>query len=207
MLLPPDISYRILHVDEAAAAPWEEILSAAEKARLLEWKHEKRRREFIAGRMAARLLLADRLKIPPTDISVGVADTGAVHAGDHNLFLSISHSGEWAAAAVGDKPLGVDLERITPRRPDLHRFILHFEEYNLLDRLPLTRDEALILCWTLKEAALKAGCTGFRQSPKSFRLEIEPDKGAAVVRGADGERWNSVFERVADCYLAIAYEP
>jgi 4'-phosphopantetheinyl transferase len=213
MHLPDDIDLR-LTVRPASAPLALDTLTGEEQARLDGFGSEKRRREFALGRATARALLADRLAVAAPDVPLRVAADGAPDLDDDPesdgaLRVSIAHAATseqtLAVAAVGERPLGVDLEPIRPRRPDLYRFLLHPEDYDVLDRLPHDHDAAQVLLWTLKEATLKAMRTGFRVSPKKLRLAVEPGRGTASVRVEGGGRWVLRFARRDGCFLAVAF--
>lgn len=59
--------------------------------------------------------------------------------------------------------------------------MLRNDEQDMFDAMPLDRDRAVILCWTLKEAALKAVRMGLRQSAKACRLDINITAGTATA--------------------------
>lgn len=183
----------------------EEILSDAEHTYLKSVSHEGRRREYTAGRLLARRLVADQLGITPGNVRLIVADDGSLQLPETSLSISLAHSKNGVCATIAHQtPIGIDLEGIKPRHPDLYRFILHPDEYSLLDNAPLSRDELLILCWALKEATLKGMKTGFRCSPKKIRLNIDFDnhKANMVVQGRN--LWKGFFEQIDGNFLAIA---
>jgi len=75
---------------------------------------------------------------------------GKPHLAD-GRHISISHSHQFSAIAIGDKPLGIDIEK---ERPKVHRIasrFLHSSELtpNATDRMRTTQ-------WCIKEAAYKA---------------------------------------------------
>jgi 4'-phosphopantetheinyl transferase len=73
---------------------------------------------------------------------------------------SISHDDTYVAAVLDTAPIGVDLERISDRRPELHDRIADPRERELLtpwDALAFTR------LWTAKEAVLKAAGVGIAE--------------------------------------------
>ncbi len=206
MHVPSDIAYCRLTYDADRAPAWKKMLSAEERARLDAFPRAERRRAFLLGRAAARTLLAEQLGTCPADVPLHVAPGGCVEVGGADRLLSIPHSGPRAVAATARRRVGVDLERIRPRRAGIERFLLHPDEPDLLDRLPLGRARALILCWTLKEAALKAARTGLRRFPTRLRLHVDLPAQAAHVRD-EIEAWHVRFEEWDGCYLAVAFEP
>ncbi len=207
MQLPDDIALRFA-AREATAPPLVAALSAEERARLGGFGSPKRRREFALGRDAARSLLAERLGVAPAAVPLCVAGDGAPEPGGAALHVSIAHASALeqtlAVAAVAARPVGVDLEVVRARRPDLYRFILHPDEVGVLEALPYGHDAAQVLLWTLKEAALKAMRTGFRVSPKALRFAGPPSEGSAVLRRG-AERWDLRWAERDGCFLAVAF--
>lgn len=207
MQLPPDISYLILSLDELSSTAWESLLSREERERIESFGSARRKRQFAAGRVAARILLAERLTVRPADVPLCVAGDGAVEVGASPYYLSISHAGDRAVAAVAGRPIGADIERIIPRRPDLHRRFLNDSEMEHLDELGIDRTDAYILCWALKEAVLKGRRSGFRDSPKRLSLSICPAEQSAIVRVEGEKPWSTAFEWLDGYCLAIAFQP
>lgn len=207
MDLPADISLRF-GVHEASAPLALDALPHDERLQLEGFRHERRRHEFALGRATARALLAERLGVAAQDVPLRVAEDGAPEL-DGDLYVSIAHTrtrGQTRAAAVAaSRPVGVDLEQVRPRRPDLYRFLLRPDDYDVLDQLPLDHDAAQVLIWTLKEATLKALRTGFRLSPKKLRLSVEPERQAATVRTEEGALWSLRYAERDGCFLAVAF--
>ena len=205
--LPARLSACLL--DDADADP--AVLTAPERARLAGLGHPARRRQFVLGRTAARTLAGRRLGVAPGDVDLGVGADGAPEI--PGLGVSIAHTGRGGAtaalAAVAPGAVGVDLERIAPRRPDLWRRILGPDEHALLDALGGPSDSVQTLLWTLKEAVLKAQRTGFRAGGRSVRLALgaagaPPDRGLATAASDAGD-WRVAFGRERDLWLAVAW--
>jgi 4'-phosphopantetheinyl transferase len=208
MDLPDDIELRL--AVRAAAAPLAlEALPFSEREEAEGFGSERRRRTFALGRATARSLLGDRLGVAAPDVPLRIAADGAPEVEGGGLCVSIAHAATseqtLAVAAVGRQPLGVDLEPIRPRRPDLYRFLLHPDEYGVLQRLPLDHDAAQVLLWTLKEATLKALRTGFRLSPKKLRLVVAPESETATAYVEEGARWSLHYAKREGCFLAVAF--
>ena len=168
MCLPPGFWFRW-----QAGAVDQDVLSADERRRASKIRHAGRRRQFVMGRVAARSLLSEFLGASPATVPLRTAPDGGVDVVGVPLYLSIAHSREHAVAAIGPRAVGVDLERIAPRSPGLARRMLRDDELAVFQALPLEPVCAVILVWTLKEAALKATRTGLRRSLKDLRLKID----------------------------------
>lgn len=174
----------------ADCARW---LSVSEQARLERLRVEPRRAQYLAGHWLAReLLVAEagggiaawtleaRPDLPPAILGP-VAD----------LHLSLSHSGDFIAAAVADAAIGIDIEQRRPREA-LHRFdtlLLAEGEF------PGTLDnDALLLRWVVKEAWIKRG-HGSALPERLAALRIEPVAPAS----ADVHTYST-----ADLHLGLA---
>jgi 4'-phosphopantetheinyl transferase len=120
---------------------------------------EKRRREWLAGRLAAKSLLAgpgggNLARFEITSDLLGRPSCGGT-------LLSISHSGGWALAAIkpGAVFLGADLEKIEERHPAWYSDYFHPSELQKKDPSEGTR------LWAIKEALMKALGLGLMADP------------------------------------------
>lgn len=202
--LPSNVFLRGATYDALEADRWCRWLSAAERHRANGFGAESRRREFLAGRAAARGLLSTRLQVSPSEVPLRRASDEAVDVVGRDWHLSIAHSGPRAIAGCARHRIGVDLEHVEPRDPAIARFLFAPEDRGLVEALPYEADAALVLCWTLKEATLKARRTGFRTSPKELHLTVEPADQQARVEVEGGGRWTLVYARLDDYWGAVA---
>ncbi len=182
------------------------VLTPDERARLATFGHAGRRRQFVLGRTAARTLAARRLGCAPAAVPLVVGADGAPHL--DGAFVSIAHGGRGAAAvgvaALADRAVGVDVEAVGPRRPDLWTRILRPDERPLLDALGGPTDDVQTLLWTLKESVLKAQRTGFRAGGRSVRLALDVEAGTASAASRHG-RWRLAFRPLDGLWLAVAW--
>ncbi len=207
MHLPDNIFYSYARLADVDLSEGETVLSEKELAFRQTLKNEGRWTSFTAGRILARRLAAAHLGCSPEAVPVVVADDGSLVLENTRYSLSLAHSRKGVCATIArNTRVGIDLEAILQRHEDLYRFILHPDEYGILDTLDLDRDSILILCWSIKEAVLKGMKTGFRFSPKKLRLDINLEQGRAGIVTTDMEAvWQCVFEKRDNSYLAIAY--
>jgi 4'-phosphopantetheinyl transferase len=77
-------------------------------------------------------------------------DVPLPNAGFH---WSVAHKRRWAAAVISDQPVGIDIERIKPRREELFDDAGTPREWTLLGGRTWP---AFFRLWTAKEAVLKA---------------------------------------------------
>lgn len=204
--LPADMDVYRLKYDSHCREQWESYLSAAERDQMNRFGSRKRRREFLLGRAVLRELLARHLDRPPADIPVYQADDGAPEVEGSPVQVSLTHSHGWAAAVVGSGPIGIDMEYIQPRHERLYQQILHDREMEMFDALPCDHDERQILCWTLKEATLKAVRPTERLSLRDMWIDCRFEARQAVVHVANlSLDWTVMFEKLDNFYLAVAY--
>jgi len=138
-------------------------LSEREAAQYSVFRLEKRRREWLAGRLAAKELLTGALGRPPAELEIAPDRLGRPSCGGE--LVSITHSGGWAAAAFkpGSSFLGLDLEVVEERHPAWYRDYFHPTELPSHDPSEATR------LWTIKEALLKALGLGLMADPLDIR--------------------------------------
>ncbi len=205
--VPTDVAWQFGLVEELPD-DLSAVLSVQELDRMESFGYPGRRRGFALGRMTARSVLATRLRIQPLDVPLVVAEDDGLVVDGHALHVSISHAGRGdyarSIAAIAERPVGVDLEEIVPRRPDLYRRILHTNEYGLLESLGLPHNDAQLLLWSLKESVLKGLRTGFRRSAQTVYLDDLSD-GSGHAHVGDGPSWALRYGRMDDFWATLAF--
>lgn len=117
--------------------------------------------------------------------------------------ISLSHSGEWVACAVGTAPaIGIDIERIRPRD-----FATLAARSFGADEAAWTGNDAyrFYKLWTLREAMAKATGEGLRQAAGGGAL-IDDTTGEGFWRQPNWSLFHALLsaENAADYSLAIA---
>jgi 4'-phosphopantetheinyl transferase EntD len=133
-------------------------LALAEQHEFSELAHETRRRDWIAGRRAAKRAISKHYALAPADVRLaGRTDAPPVAvvratSSPLPLSISISHHDGVGLAAVADRParIGVDLARLGEIDREHCRYFLTAAELSVVDRVDPT------VLWALKEAAWKA---------------------------------------------------
>ena len=75
-----------------------------------------------------------------------------------DLFVSISHSGEFVACAIDDKPIGIDIEKIKSVSDKLINFVCNEDEKEYVFENEFSDEEKFnrfFEIWTAKEAVFK----------------------------------------------------
>jgi 4'-phosphopantetheinyl transferase len=175
-------------------------LSASSRARLAKIHSPRRLAQSALARTLAALATARLLGRPyPAEFVEESAEHAGLELRDAgDLAVSIAHSRERVAVAVGAGPVGIDVEYLDPRRDclALARHACSPAEVAWLERAaPAELIERFYLLWTLREAAFKAGVR-----PAVLRGEpcFDPDPAAARFR------WDS---RQLDNYCVAVATP
>lgn len=157
----------------ATFLPW---LGAAEAGRYQRFARRERQRQFLIGRVLARIALGELLGVPARGLALEERlGLGPVLFGPHAApGLSISHSGHWIACAVSaDTALGLDIEAIDPARDTQALAQQAFDaEQNawLAERPERSRLRDFYMMWSAHEARIKLG----RQPVQTIEL-FHPD--------------------------------
>jgi 4'-phosphopantetheinyl transferase len=154
-------SVALLRVDGLAPGA---ALSEREALQYAAFRIEKRRKEWLAGRLAAKALLTAGGG-NPADFEISMDKLGRPSCG--GALVSITHSNGWAAAVMkpGSSFLGLDLELIEERHRAWYSDYFHPQELPLHDPSEATR------LWTIKEALLKALGLGLMADPLAIRTD------------------------------------
>lgn len=164
---------RLAYLRTDSASP-DGALTPAEAGRYSAFRLEKRRCEWLAGRLAAKRLLSEAEGgAPLASFEIGMDAYGRPACGSR--LVSISHSNGWALAAYkpGCAFLGADLEQVQERHPAWYRDYFHPSE------LPAPDPSAATRLWAVKEALMKALGLGLMVDP----LDIAETPGGIKLRG------------------------
>nr|WP_269440208.1 4'-phosphopantetheinyl transferase superfamily protein [Arthrobacter sp. zg-Y769] len=185
-------------VDLSAA----DSLGTAVLARAQGLHREEDRRRFLAGRLAARSLVAAHLEVPEVDVTAVAhcPDCARGNDGSHGepryflagqlipLRVSFSRCGNWLAAALAETRVGVDLEDAAAQA---------FSDSAVEDVMATGPEKAAVASvavpdrprlraqlWVRKEALLKASGRGLRVDPRSVETHYSselPETDAGVT--------------------------
>ncbi len=154
-------------------------LSPEERHRSERIRHALTQRNFMVGRGCLRHLLGRHLGQPPASLSFTYGPQGKPSLGQGNggLEFNLSHSGDYVAIAIADRPVGMDLEQIRRLNslPALCGRCLTPGEQSIL--LNLAEPQATLQFfryWTAKEAYLKG--MGLGLSYPMGDLEVSLDQ-------------------------------
>jgi 4'-phosphopantetheinyl transferase len=186
-------------------------LSEDEKARAARFVFEKDRDRYIVSRGILRDILARYLQMSPGELRFCYGRLGKPSlVSDVDLRFNLSHSEELALYAVAEgSEVGVDLETVSPRK-DLDRDVTDFfseEEAATIRAIPeIDRLQAFYLCWTRKEAYLKAKGCGLSLPLGDFSVPLDPGTVETSLPSCDPSetvgRWTWCEVSPGPCYAA-----
>lgn len=151
--------------------------------------------------LGAELLLIKALEsaapgiLPPLDISCGI--DGKPELLGSGLSFNLSHSGSFAACAVSDSPIGLDIqtERDCDRRLSEKYFTA--PERRFIEESD-NKAYAFTKLWCMKESAVKYIGTGLKTPLASF--SVDPEKGETLL---DGQRLYFHHSLICGCHVAL----
>jgi 4'-phosphopantetheinyl transferase len=164
------------------------VLSADECDRAQRFHFERDRRRYVIGRGVLRHLLGRYLAQDPGEIRFAYGEYDKPRLDGPGPYFNVSHSGAVALLAFSSAAeVGVDVElddgdfaseRIAER-------FFSPAEVQVLRSLPAElQPRAFLLCWTRKEAFIKARGDGLSLSLDSFDVTLVPGQPAALTRTA-----------------------
>lgn len=176
----------------AIAAPdWVAAQDPADWLMPFEWKlwggfaSPKRRDEWLAGRLAVKVLLRESYGTDPLTCWIAREGVAPVVRGEcpPGLSLSLSHSGGLGAAALcrsEEGTVGVDVQRIRPVHRGLAARVFSAEERAQAGGTP----DGLLLLWALKEAAIKARRLPWGRALRDLEVRLrEPGRAEIAMPG------------------------
>lgn len=108
---------------------------------------------------------------------------------DLPLYFNLSHSGPFALLGVSDAPLGVDVERVKPRRAGLPRYALSDREFDWFTQRG-SRWEDFYTLWTLKESRVKYTGQGLDRAPRTIAVPLLSAGTCGELDGLCFASWN-----------------
>ncbi len=162
----------------------ESTLSMDESERATRFHFPADKVHFITAHACLRDILARYLGCKPSQLIFSVNQYGKPALHDHKLEFNLSHSGDFALAAVtSERKVGVDIERI---RSDMELESIasrYFSQSEVSELLALTSEQRIpgfFNCWTRKEAYIKAQGLGLSLPLESFDVSLTPNEPAIL---------------------------
>jgi len=183
---------------------------------------EKDRRRWMMAHAILRMVLGRYLDIDPRELrfrtnTYGKPSLAYPHTGAH-LHFNLSHSGDLVLYAFAyDRQVGVDVEymRTGIEYTDLAASHFSAHERAALHALPeALQEEAFFLCWSRKEAYIKARGQGLSLPLDQFDVSLVPGGPASLLGSREDlqatKRWSlralAPGERYAGALVAEGFD-
>ena len=191
------------------------VLSTDENERAGRFRFDHLRRSYVLSRGALRFLAGAYMRIPPAAIAFRYGSKGKPSLDSpEGVDFNVSHSEALAVFAfAAECEIGVDVEQIRPiaeMQTIASRYFCTEEAAELMSLAELERPRAFFLCWTRKEAYLKAVGDGLSAPLDAFRVSLIPGEPARFLHiGGDSNvarEWVLHDLQLAENYAAaVAY--
>lgn len=183
------MKYRVLNIKNLTSAQFDSAFDKMDderKARCLRFRFIEDRRRMAFAEELLRNLLAETFGADKSEIAVKNLPSGkpVAEVKGKEVFVSLSHSGDFVACALADTLVGIDVEVKREVKPSLFK-ALNTDELEFLNTSE-DKDSAFLRLWTAKEAYLKLTGEGLAGLGKADVLPL-------IKKGSD-----SGLELIAD---------
>lgn len=173
---------------DAPPAAWtslQQVLSSEEIQRSQKFYFEKDRRRWAVAHGVLRILLGSYLDADPTTLQFVSNAHGKPAVASGGISFNIAHSADLALFAFSaTRQVGVDVEymRVGIDYEEIARSFFSDYENEQLRALPSSlQAEAFYLCWSRKEAYIKARGKGLALPLSQFDVTLTPGEPALLV--------------------------
>jgi phosphopantetheinyl transferase len=189
-------------LDRRHLAPFAHLaLTEAETLRL-GGMGEKRRNAYISARLACKRLWR---KLAHNDSQTFATAIETITPdrpqpvlppiqGGSPLCCSVSHDQRFCIAVAHNRPVGVDLEKITPRSLGACHLFMHASEQTLVNTTAMDQATAALRIWSIKEAASKALNITLAQAWE--QIEVISLGEESLLRIGDGKEATAIHDTV-----------
>lgn len=186
-----------LDCDETLLRRFETTLASDERLRADRLCHQRDRNDFVATRGILRELLGEYLDSCPGHLEFDCNKRGKPFLKTGSMLrpvqFNVSHSRGLALLAFAEsRHLGVDVELVRPEFAvdELAERYFSLQEVTELRALPSSlRADGFFLCWTRKEAYVKARGDGLYIPLESFNVSLTPGHPERL-ESADSLNWS-----------------
>lgn len=179
--------YDIRQMDDAAYRAALAQMSTARQKRVKKIAMEDDRKRTVAAELLARRAVGEKLGIAPEKVTILLDENGKPYVQGNPVYISLSHSGNWAVCAMDQKPVGVDVEVIRGVQEQFIARVCSAEEQRYIRYGDAGYLQRFWECWTAKEALFKLTEKGPLLAlsafslPENTALELMLCNGCAVT--------------------------
>lgn len=188
-----------------------QMISEERKEKLERYHFEADKKRGLFAEILLRYGLGKDLGIKQDDILFETNEYGKPKLiKQENIFFNFSHSGDWVVCAIGDEPLGVDVEQIKGKDLEIaKRFYTEYEYEELLRQKEEKRPECFIKYWTLKESYTKAEGKGLSIPFTTFGFRFTQDDVVLYIGEEPSKEYFLYVYKIDEGYEAAvcAHDP
>ena len=155
------------------------VLSPDEVVKANRFKFNKHQSNYITSRYYLRILTGNYIETKPEEIVFHYTDKDKPFLKSNSINFNLAHSGDKCIYAfTKNNEVGIDIEikrEIPDAREICHRFFSDKEIADLNKVSDEQVSEAFLLCWTRKEAFIKAVGDGLSYPLAEFTVSLEKD--------------------------------
>lgn len=190
--------------------PW---LCQQEQQRLEKLTQPALARAYLAAHALKRGLLAQVVGCSPKELRFTATDRGkpliSAPSSDAGWHFNLSHTHAMVAVAASPDPIGIDIESLTRRVPDMaiaKRYFSAHEYEHIAASTPNDQAQLFLRYWTLKEAFLKAEGWGLSQRLDAIAFSLDGDIRLTVLDpvAQPTKTWRFWQQPVAGHLMAVA---
>jgi 4'-phosphopantetheinyl transferase len=191
--------------------PIEELhacLTPEECERAARYKIAKPRHQFVTGRGLLRQILGRCLGLRPSEVPITYTGAGKPVLAEGPLHFNVTHTDSLALIALGNRPLGIDLERVRALvAPDalVSRFFSRAEREAYTALPPELQQEGFFRAWVCKESVIKAAGLSVT-CLETFDVELDPRRPPSLLSSRNtaltGSTWKIASWEPVSGYLA-----
>lgn len=136
------------------------FVQTEKRERILKQKVKQNTDNMLIGEILAKVIIKKTFGIGIAQQEFAYTEYGKPYLSDYpDVHFNISHSGEYVVCAVSDKPIGVDIQKISEYNSDVAKRVCNEKE---LEQIENSSDKAseFTKLWTQKEAVFKMHGTG-----------------------------------------------
>jgi len=197
-----------LDLNAAVLGHLEPALTADERSRAARYFFDRDRNRFIAARAMLRDLLGKYMGLGADNLHLRYGTYGKPYCepinGSPPIHFNVSHSAGTAVFAFSSgREVGVDVEAIRTDFAQDEVAEAHFSKRELAELRSLSpslRAEGFFVCWTRKEAYLKALGWGLHAPLTSFSVSLTPGQ-PEDLQSCDSHRWKMISFRPASDHV------
>lgn len=157
-----------------------EIIMPERKKRIERMNNKEAVRKQILSGAFLLYCLGKTADVPVRDINLLYNSHGKPYLKNAEIYFNLSHSGDYAVAAVSDSDIGIDVEHLRTKRLNVAKRCFCKEEYEYILSAGSEQDQNIrfLEYWTMKEAFVKCCGAGLSIPLNCFQII---DRGSMCV--------------------------